>query len=1713
VAPRLPALDDFSYFEDAVRSVVRTPGIGPASNTLAVQPNPPPNEFEGFEAAVRGLPFAQQPVEQPSATLPEFAPFEQAAREGIQSLRRARLERGEQEAAAAYDSSRDIFAAGRPLLETPMRAWNALKGADLVGGYVRDMQDESVPLWARALQGTFGVPHGTAIKLATSGIGIRPTPHADELAERVARFGPAGEGGAVFGGVPGAFYDFLFALASDPLILASAPEKGVAKIGRQMAREGIETGGGTALAGVRPGIELRGYRKGPGVSIPDMMRGKFVPDEYVDRVLAPEMLRREIEKAAAQADPAVFEPKGLREALGLGTFDADRSVLAATGALPPPVAALRETLENVQGRGPAFPDYVRARDEFRKMPYESTEQLVPRSIRQSPLGQRLGFQQNILSDLEKGPTAANTKYRTLNPLWDPDVPLAERARLYAMEEAKIARGIKEGGPKLRFAGIKTPLTSPVPVAASLVGRAFGNWLDKGQELRVPLAERVVTPAGESGHAYVAGRQWTDPASGTTRDWSTAAPAPFAGGSALDVAKDVMPGLISDTTDLSNLEKAVRIYQTGAAALARGFERTYRSAASAIHRGGILTAASRAPGEASVSKPIFRDWLTRTLKSYSQAERGVKFDQWRSIYQLLHDVKAANPELKLSVELPDLKETLDEFDRLARDEKFWQPLVPDTVGPMPVRAFQQELWARVNTFQERMATLMDRPLDEMSIDASSPNVVGQLDRMTQNAAKFFDSPEGKDEIAGLFGALDEWLQAMVPADVAATNYNQVHQAVEVAGRRAAESARMQSVFESMLDASLRQPMSGLELTAKLLAGQRWNNPVRRALREMVKTQRKTVPELDLSAITPEEVAAQKDAMIEAIDKAQTAGRLTDPEVSNLVGFLDEVSANTAAWGGYMRLMKNVSDLTNYEMAVASVTKRVFEPLKRVYQRADNAARELSRKTMNDLVQQLSSEQVIYQPHGPGKWAWVKAALNRLDDTQAQIMRFAGVPEALARTVRENDDALLYADREAEGWVLRDFLRDEVEASIQEVKGLPREALISRRELTDLNEGYMKIAANEGADAFTHADPAVQTWVRQRGADRIAEGWRLLEAHFGDRAGAETWFRNMQARLNRVNEEMFNFEREMGMVDVRRKNYVPHLLSGSYADQDRFWRWMAGKEVDEWALGQRPLVSEKFAPGLTRDMKTMAELEYYLGVLKENLKGSQPLDLDTAYHLTAAMGHRRLLHNRAVGVRKFVTQLQSVMPGHLLPMGLARPDSKMAQAFAKAQFRNLGDLIPSLRDWWAHQDIYTFLESRVAKNATMLDFEGEVFGPWRFLRELQRSLKWLNTTFDIYHIKNIIALGLFSDTDLGRAVNIMSRAWKNRGTGLGAAHERRLAPIEAWVEGLEKDPMYQLGLKHGLTPFRGHEYQVPLVDRIMSEMRPIEGNRQAAAAIVRDYRLRGGPGSKVTFDIMDQAVKQAKFEEMLEQGIPAHHAADLANHYLIDYSLRWMNPNLRNTAYAIFPFFAWKIGNWAVHPTQFLERPGRYMVWNHLREAVTNFFTGDQSGEYYDALTEMAAGGMIIPLEDPVTGNQMVFDLALPSDSIFAPFRRMSQEHPFEWPVEFTRYFMGNIWDMPYRWLAQTDNQRRYEITQQIAQQGWQEWLKTGVFGTPEQEGWASSLTWGIQPWKDLGGLMIDPSKWQNWDFYIWKFTMENFGNTTQMVPSSITGKPRRAPLSP
>lgn len=1710
----------FDIFEDAVRSTFKIPGVGPLATAVAEPPKT--DDFASFENAVRSLPFASPPINSAQTPVaPEFAAFNKSARDAIQSLRRASIERGEQEATAAYDSSRDVFAAGRPLLEAPQRAWNAVKGADLVGGYVQDWQDEAVPLWARALRGTFGVPAGAWNKLITSGIGIRPEADAAVVAEDVAR----GPGGPLFGGPPGAVYDFGFSLGSDPLMLASAPESAMHRLGKQMTRAGIETGAHVAPEGARVVDALKNYRFGPQTSFLDMLRGKHIPDDFAERVLAPEILRQEISDAAVQAGVplAPFKGAGVREALDLGPFDATKSVLAPGpigGPIPESVAALRDTLEAVRTQ---HPEYLAAKQKYMKMPYESAEQLIPQAFRQSRFGKAIGFQEH-LSDIGKSGRAPAALMKQVEPLWNPAMSTGDRAAAYALREAQTLKGLTEGAPMLRFAGIKTPIPSPIPVMASTVGRAFANWVDVGKDLRAPLAEKNV--AGRTGGvAYVQGRQWTD-AAGNPADWSGAPLPAYGGGTAEDlgaalVGPDFTPG---PHQTVANLERHIRGLQEGANGVVNGMD-VYANPDVQMRIGQILTASSRAPGLASAAKNVFEGWLQRDLKSFSQADRPARFDMWRAAYQLLYDVKVANPAVKMSVDVKALKETLDHMDRLSggdavKAEAFWQDLYTADVGLKPVQQFRNELFTRIQQFTERSAQTLDEPVAAITADNAVPTVMRQIDLMSRRAETFFESEEGQKELFGMFGALNEWLQSMVPTEVAQANFNAVFQAGDLAGRRSAESARLQSVFEDMLGApQLKRPVSGLELTAKLISGEK-KNPVSRAVNGLLSAQKvKGVSNLDLSAITPTQIADQRTAFETAITAGETSGRLTPVEAADLRSFLNEVEAGgPESWGAYMRVMKDTTDFKNIEMAVAAISKKIFEPLKEMHAKADAMGRKLSMKTMADLQRQLSTEQVLYTPHGPGKLKWVQSVIEKTEATKNQIMRFAGIPPALARVVRENDDTMLYADRHAEEWS-RIFRREQVEQSWRDIANKYRTpgtpavmAPVNRATLLKLNEGFMKKAGNEGWERFQHFDPDVVTEVQRIAKMRVDEGDDALKEVFGTQAIVDDWYANMWERLNTENALMFQIEREAGMVDVRRMNYVPHLLMGSYSDQDRFWKWMAGKELDEVSRGARPIVSETFAPGLTRDRMTMAEIEYELKRFAESELGSQPVNLQAAYHLTGAMAHRRLMHQRALATRKFVTELQQALPGHLLPLGLSPKGKGWAGDFQKAGFRNLGKLIPSLRDWWAQPLVYDFLGSRVARNATMLDFEGAAFGPWRWLREMQRSFKWLNTTFDIYHTKNILGLAHVSDTSLGRAASIIQRAIKNRGKNVGSVKEQALSPLEAVVEGLEQDPMYQLGLRNGISPFRGHEYQVPLVDRVLAEERPVLGARGAAGAVFKDFRLRGGPGSKMTFDILDQAVKQSKFEELLEQGIPAHHAADMANYHLIDYSLRWMHPNVRNWAYTIFPFFAWKIGNWALHPAQFLQRPGRYMLYNHLREAATNFFVGGVNSEYYDALTEMAAGGMIIPMEDPQTGNQMVLDWAMPWDSIFAPFRKLAQESPAEWPLEFMRYFAGNIWDFPYKWFVQSDNQRRYQLSEGGARQGWADWSKEALIGTPEREGWLNSLTWGIAPWKDLGGLMVDPSKWDNWDFYTKKFLMDSFANTTQMTPSTATGKPRRAPLS-
>ncbi|HYE77356.1 MAG TPA: hypothetical protein VEI97_05155, partial [bacterium] len=1158
--------------------------------------------------------------------------------------------------------------------------------------------------------------------------------------------------------------------------------------------------------------------------------------------------------------------------------------------------------------------------------------------------------------------------------------------------------------------------------------------------------------------------------------------------------------------------------------------------------------------------IFDNWVFETVRAAPQAARGATFDAMQDTFHRIHKTLVDNPNARLPVNSRETELVTNRLAELANDPEFWyQPRVKDgaklidpEVGVGPRQMF---LTRFKEDYLDKLDNLTTQPFNDFFVQFARGGLndpqgfVPALKTLYTKVQDTLGGPEGSKFMRELVGAFDDLMTATVSPEVGRLNRQTLWEYYSQAGLRAAESSRNLWQLEQMLAGSLKGPMTGLELANQVSLE---NKSIWKTL-EMIAREGKTGT-FNWGMVTPADLAKMSAELDRAAAQLVTAKKWSPAQATQFKAFVDNLKANPNALGVWLDVMKDASEITRREQMMQKIMAPILEPFQRMFSMADEATRKYGRSLMRNMADQLQAEQAMYDPTWLGRG--LAPFLQRYEDTVVKpIMRFAGVPERLSQAMKENDNTMIAVDREAEQQGMA-FIHRDLQTSVQEAAGRPftggpNDWKVPRNVLWDADQGFMRIYANREAANYgdiAHKDPKFATQsqtIRALGQKRTEEGWEMLARAFGEThtPGATTrpprsqkFYDLMKTKIRSRSDDLFWKERAAGMVTHYRQDYIPHSLNGSFIDQDEFWTWLETKSVDN-VLGtpgiavegpRRMIASTQFAPGKTRDFLSMVEVEYFLGeAAKDMARRGRKLKVEPNYSTAGAMAQRYLLHNRGTAARKFLSDLQNALPGHMLPLGWAQEGTATANGLNRAGFINLGTMMPGMRDWWVRQEMADFLKSKVSRFGTALDWEGHpLWSPFAILQEFQRKWKWLNTTLDIYHVKNIFALGLVGNVDVRRAGKILYDAFQARGSNIGSVGERMISPLEAWVEGLEKSPTFQLGLKNGLSPFRGHEYNVPLTDRIMAEMRPVTKPSEAANALKRDVWLKGGPGSKFTFDLLDQAVKMSKFEELVELGVPANTAAEITNYFLIDYSLRWMAPNARAWSYALFPFAAWKLGNWMLHPKNFIQNPSRYVLVDHIRRGLSNYFTGGMSDAYYKMVTDTVAGAVMLPLDmrDPQTGASTVADTAFPHDSIFQVIKRLGQEHPAEFGEEMLRYFTNNIWEVPYKWLVAADNQRRGETSQEAARHGWLEMIRNGLFGdanvfglqlgrgSPDQEGAVSQFFWGLAPWKDAFQLMTDPRAWPNWDYYAAKLAGDMFMNMQNIRPSQVTGLPRRSPIS-
>jgi len=995
------------------------------------------------------------------------------------------------------------------------------------------------------------------------------------------------------------------------------------------------------------------------------------------------------------------------------------------------------------------------------------------------------------------------------------------------------------------------------------------------------------------------------------------------------------------------------------------------------------------------------WAQAMMRPLAPADRGKMFDYVQTMYDGVHDMLSRDPRLHIGVSADQVNETRKMLTALRDDPNFWKETLSLPYDLQPINrinykanAFHQELKDFFHGKPTKGGVIKDAS-QVADMIRNTPDLGAAVKDLSLEQIHDFvaDNPGDSIRQMALFNAkmaaFPEKALAGLYKNQALLNRVQRPFAHGVASRKSlmdlSESANNTALeFENLFRSTQAMfknvsSKNGLDMLSEL------PSDIRQGIVGMIKDPKKggnviSVPEFDL-------VADKVRQMM--VDAVTTRPTVTPGRYDNLLETLKPANLSNGELHQLLTLMSDVSKDVEHHSISSQVMDRAHLKLNSYFEQNLQASKAAHSATMNDYLNDLSHWQATYHPNVLGK---MLSPLQRpYMDIKRSVLHHAGIPTRLMEAMRNYDDSMASSNDNAKA-----MYRDLVRTSAKDILTPKLGRAPTKTEVYHFGQGVGKKAQFE--PALSHGyDP---TNTHHQGILDTAKvhadmGNALLDSVFkGDKGKAQAAYDEFRALMKTHLDRMYGIEFHHDMGHNYLPNYVPQLLKGPWYAREAFYKALKHDQAADMVsplTNQRFLGTKSFGPGKMRGLHNGAEVQYWLDYYKNHLNsdvrdlvgGIKPfthveaLAKNKALHgivhtplngqaelesnIFAVMANRALLHHKGVAARTFIHELQETIPHFLLPLYKGAAKTARAMVDKKSPFVDMGEIVPSMRGWAVDKHIGDYLKSFAGGDATGLE-------TWNVLgRALVGIAQWekrFNTTFTLNHGKNVASEAAIAGVDLGAVWKNLKLSFQRPLEGVKSGLEH-LSPMRPFVENLKSHPSYDMASRHGLFGSGRWESTSSLSDMIENEMHPTTIKGLHGNPLLSMMRRGVGPWDHIIFDIFDKSNRLALFDQYTKLGLPPRSAADSANHFMVDYSMRWMNPKLKQSGYVLAPFFGWRISNMAIHMPYMLENPRMYAGWRHLAEWINEQYDGDPHPYH----TGMMAHAVITPWTESGSGNQL------------------------------------------------------------------------------------------------------------------------------------------------
>lgn len=825
------------------------------------------------------------------------------------------------------------------------------------------------------------------------------------------------------------------------------------------------------------------------------------------------------------------------------------------------------------------------------------------------------------------------------------------------------------------------------------------------------------------------------------------------------------------------------------------------------------------------------------------------------------------------------------------------------------------------------------------------------------------------------------------------------------------------------------------------------------------------------------AAVQAALGKKLTALETAGKMTSAEANEVMSFMGQL--NNEQVGKMLYTMSNTAKSKLTATMRARVVHQLAAPFEAALEKAESMIRTTYASDLRKIYNAYADVQAHYTPRDFWTKVWnaPNGPIAMIDKLWAKVSKglgFSPVADTVLRNL-ESERAHNTVRSETFGtqWSKDNIVKNA--AAVDPARfgnGLPHGLEF------ELNDAHGQIVSNMLSTNYANeaAEKVIgkgwQQFVRGHAAQEVAEGWtRLTNAFGGDKTKAKAFFDSVDH--NSFLDNLFSEESRLGMQELPRESYMKYKLLGNANDITELQRGIDAVLDDIYGVSdiKATLAPRTFGPGMQRRFYDVAEImaKAKWDNAARKAKGLLPYDVSPVYHTSALLAERYKDHLAGVLNRRALDDLQAVLPDYV-------------RVFTKTPkhegWKDMGDLISSYRGkgWYVHDKLYEYLKRYVPQ------YERESHLSDAFVK-FNQWLTRLSTNFSLIHLKNQIALAFIGEVDPNRTVKWLKYMWENRDKVGEYMKYHPLTPIERMKHAIDGHDLYNEMVANGVTHFRGDADFKSVAENVMDAMRPrssgIQGVKEAASrwtgiqGIGKSLGNPQGPFTTMVFDVFDRALKMAKYEELRAAGIPGQQAADMVNHFLIDYSCRMLNPEVKRWGYTVMPFFAWNVGNGMLHIPNMIKNPRMYSL---IRTAEN--FVNSQYSPYanlpQDRKPEAIAYAMATPWSDSNGYTRWLFP-ELPQDAWERLLRNLGKN-----PTNIN-HLRAQLWR-----FVLSRNRIAEQLYDAMNITKWKklqdESTMDNIVGDVDKPGQMEDLFWGFGPyWQSLNiGIrsMTDPGAWKD-----------------------------------